>query len=244
MMKRSPSCSVREPDSWRFRPLGQSNQRERSRPAFLGRAKARPPEPAPSRGIGRALILVAAACAVFVASLSTAACSKSSDEARPPAAPQAPAAAPAPTDRAPEIPAVPARQAPQCERVAPKAIMEKHCAGCALTEKKAPDGRGVSCRFKGDSIGGEFEFMLVCDKNLATKQIIDESLRQFESMKTMKYERVEGLGRAAVKNGDLQVVFWDDDTPCQATITGVMVKVDFVALAHDLIGSITPAAIE
>ncbi|NMB74662.1 MAG: hypothetical protein GYA21_05975 [Myxococcales bacterium] len=193
---------------------------------------------------GRALLLATAASALLAALLAFAACSKSSDEAQAPATPQGPAAAPSPAGPSPEAPAAPARKAPQCERVAPKTVMDKHCAGCALREKPAPDGRGVSCRYKGDSIGGEFEIMLVCDKNLAKKEIIDETLRQFESMKTMKYERVEGLGRAAVKNGDLQIVFWDDDTPCQGTITGVMVKVDFAALAQELVKSITPTAIE
>ncbi len=202
--------------------------------------RGRPRHAPRARVAGCALLLATAASALLV----FAACSKTGDETQAPATPQAPAAVPTPAGRAPETPAAPARKAPQCERVAPKALMDKHCAGCALQEKQAPDGRGVSCRYKGDSIGGEFEIMLVCDKNLATKEVIDETLRQFDKMKTMKYERVEGLGRAAVKNGDLQLVFWDDDTPCQGTITGVMVKVDFAALAQELVKSITPTAIE
>jgi hypothetical protein len=169
--------------------------------------------------------------------LFAAACSRSSEEAQ---APPAPAAAP----RAAPAAAPPNRKAPDCARVAPKTMMEKHCPQCVLTERKSPDGRGVSCRYKGESIGGEFEIMLACDEDLAKGPVIEESLRQFESLKSMKYERIEGLGRGAVKNGDLQVVFWDDDTSCQATLTGVMVKVDLAAVARDLAAAITPAALE
>jgi len=176
--------------------------------------------------------------------LALAACTKKSEEAPPTPSPDQAAAAPAKVPDAPPAPPPPAVKHHTCDKLVPQALRDKLLAGATITEKQSANAKSVNCKVSGGAVGGDVDMMFMCDDLMSSKEVIDETLKQFQQVKALKYEPLPGLGKAAVQAGDLQVVFWDDDTNCQVTLTGVMIKIKLLDVAKELVAAINPAAIQ
>lgn len=173
------------------------------------------------------------------------ACSKTKTE-------EAPGAAPAPPPQAAEarpmqdtVASVPVPKPEggglKCEKLLSQALRDKFLAGAAMTSRAQTSSTSIACRFSGGKLTNGLDIIFSCTDNGALPEVVKETTTQF---KKMGYLDVPGVGRAAVRNGEMQVALWDDDTNCQVTITGIEDKVNLIDLAKDLVASLNKASFE
>jgi hypothetical protein len=127
-----------------------------------------------------------------------------------------------------------------CERLIAPAVRDRYLAGTQLEARRRTGPATVSCKFTGPDMPLGIDVSFICRDEMIDPKVMNEVSERF---KKMGYQEVAGLGRRALKNGEMQVVFWDDDTNCEVSVTGIENKVNLLDLSRDLVPAITPAAL-
>jgi hypothetical protein len=126
-----------------------------------------------------------------------------------------------------------------CGRLVPADFADRFFHRAERSEKSHGSGR-VTCTFSGGVLSHPVSLDFICSEHVVRKRFLDQARMRFGNM---AYREVEGLGRLAFAREDMQVVFWDDDTPCLIVLTGFSSRLDLVEVAHDFLRALTPESL-
>jgi hypothetical protein len=180
---------------------------------------------------------------VFVA-CALAACGKKEDSDRPASTP-APAPAPGSAEppATPPTPPAPPTAALSCDKLVPRALIDKRLAGATVDAKPAA-GNEIACSYKKAGTMGTIDITFRCNDDVYKPMSETIAMALKQTVGEAKPVEVAGVGKGAVSMLPGQIIFWATNTNCVVTILPGGVGKDPAPFAKELDAALTPDALK